>query len=94
MMYQSAVHSTKGVIPSSVLLNRHLRNRFDLLRPDHDADIVCRQARQKEQHDRCSPFAIGDLLMARKYPSGPDWVPAIVISKLGPLSYLLETEDK
>ena len=32
--------------------------------------------------------------MARNYRSGPDWIPATVVSKLGPLSYLLETEDK
>ena len=55
MMYRSAVHSTTGVMPSSLFLNRELRSRFDLLRPDHDADVARRQARQKEQHDRRSP---------------------------------------
>lgn len=97
MMYRSAVHSTTGVTPSSLFLNRELRSRFDLLRPDHDADVARRQARQKEQHDRRSPtrhFVVGDLVMARNYRSGPDWIPATVVSKLGPLSYLLETEDK
>ena len=97
MMYRSAVHSTTGVTLSLLFLNPELRNQFDLLQPDHDADVARRQAQQKEQHDRRSPtrhFAVGDLIMARNYRSGPDWTPATGVSKLGPLSYLLETEDK
>ena len=56
-----------------------------------------RQSRQKSDHDRHSRachFMPGDLVMAKSYRSGPDWVPATVVARLGPISYLLETVDK
>ena len=31
--------------------------------------------------------------MARNLRPGPDWIPAVVVERLGPLSYLIETED-
>ena len=31
--------------------------------------------------------------MARNMRPGPDWVPAVVIERLGPLTYLVETTD-
>ena len=31
--------------------------------------------------------------MARNMRPGPDWVPAVVIERLGPLTYLVETSD-
>ena len=92
LTYRSAPHSTTGVTSSFLFINQEVRTRFDLLRPNPDA-----QAQQKEQHDRHSTlrqFSVGDPVMARNYHTGPDWVPATVVSHLGPLLYLLETEDK
>jgi len=31
--------------------------------------------------------------MAKNLRSGPTWIPAVVVERLGPLSYLVETED-
>ena len=97
LMYRSAIHSTTGVTPSSLFLKRELRTRFDLLRPDHETEISRKQAQQKDYHDRHAAtrrFAIGDCVMAKNFRNGPDWVPATVVARLGPLSYLLETESK
>ena len=97
MTYRSTVHSTTGVTPSSLFLKRELRTRFDLLRPDPSVDVRRKQSQQKSDHDRHSStrqFAVGDLVMARNFRSGPDWVPAVVAAKLGPLSYLVETDGK
>ena len=52
LMYRSAVHSTTGVTPSSLFLKRELRTRFHLLRPDHDTEILRKQAQQKDYHDQ------------------------------------------
>ena len=60
-------------------LKRELRTRFNLLRPDREAEVARKQAQQKAGHDRHSAacqFAVGDLVMARNFRSGPDWVPA------------------
>ena len=32
--------------------------------------------------------------MARNLRPGPDWVPAVVVERLGPLSYLVERSDR
>ena len=32
--------------------------------------------------------------MAKSFRTGPKWVPATVVGRHGPLSYLLETADK
>ena len=88
LTYRSAPHSTTGVTPSSLFLNREVWSRFDLLHPNPDAQVAHKQAQQKEQHDRHSTlrqFSVGDPVMARNYRTGPDWVPATVVSRLGPL---------
>ena len=83
--------------PSSLFLKRELRTRFDLLRPDLESEVARKQAQQKDHHDRRSAsrkFSVGDLVMAKNFRAGPDWVPATIVARLGPLSYLVETQDK
>ena len=97
MTYRTSVHSTTGVTPSSLFLKREMRTRFDLLRPDGDAHVRDKQSQQKADHDRHArtrEFTVGDPVLARNYRPGPDWVPAKVIARHGPLSYLLETSDQ
>ena len=89
------LHSTTGVTPSSFFLKRELRTRFDLLRPDLESEVARKQAQQKDHHDRRSAsrkFSVGDLVMAKNFRAGPDWVPATIVARLGPLSYLVETQ--
>ena len=31
--------------------------------------------------------------MMKNFRPGPDWIPGTIVSKLGPLSYLVETTD-
>ncbi len=97
LSYRSTVHSTTGVTPSSLFLKREMRTQFDLLKPDIKTHVAEKQARQKQDHDKHAKarlFEVGDAVMAKNLRPGPDWVKAIVISKLGPLSCLVETEDK
>ena len=97
LTYRSTVHSTTGVTLSSLFLKRELRTRFDLLRPDRKSEVARKQAQQKDHHDRRSSsrkFSVGDLVMAKNFRAGPDWVPATIVARLGPLSYLVETQDK
>ena len=97
MTYRSTAHSTTGVSHSSLFLRRELRTRFDLLRPDTAAEVNRKQLQQKAHHDRhavARQFSVGDLVMAKNFRTGPGWIPAKVVARLGPLSYLLETEEK
>lgn len=96
LTYRSTAHSTTGVTPCSLFLKREVRTRFDLLRPDQDSHVKEKQAKQKTAHDRhCRTrhFTVGQGVMAKNLRPGPDWIPATVVERLGPLSYLVETSD-
>ena len=93
--YRSTPHATTGVSPSSLFLHRHIRTRLDLLRPDCESAVRAKHTQQKLQHDqraRERAFFVGQSVMARNMRSGADWVPAIVVERLG--SYLVETADR
>ena len=70
--------------------------RFDLLKPDMETHVMERQSKQRDhdKHTKAREFKVGDTVMAKNLRPGLDWVKAIIISKLGPLSYLVETENK
>ena len=96
LTYCSTVHATTGVTPSLLFLQRELRTRFDLLRPHPGAQVSMKQSRQKQDHDRHAKqrtFAVGDLVFARNFHAGPNWIPATVVARQGPLSYLLEISE-
>ena len=96
LTYRSSPHATTGVSPCSLFLHRPLRTRLDLLRPNLEACVVEKQAQQKAVHDRraqCREFLVGQSVMVRNFRPGQDWVPAIVVERLGPVSYLVETAD-
>ena len=91
LMYRSSVHATTGVTPNSLFLKT-----VDLLRPDPEARVLEKQYQQKTGHDqraRNRQFSVGDSVMAKNFHSGSSWVPGTIVSKLGPLSYLIETDD-
>ena len=55
-----------------------------------------KQATQKANHDRKAQihkFLVGQGVMVRNLRPGPEWVPAVVVEQLGPVSYLVETAD-
>ena len=43
---------------------------------------------------RYTEFFVGQSVMARNLRPGPDWVPAIIVERLGPVSYLVETSER
>ena len=89
-------HATTGVSPSSLFLRRHMRTRFDMMRPDPAVTDNQQQSRQKEAHDRrahCREFLVGQSVMVRNLRPGPGWIPGVIVERLGPVSYLVETSD-
>ena len=74
-----------------------LCTRFDLLKPNCEERVLEKQAQQKQQHDRRAKsreWHVGQLVMARNLRTGPNWIPGVIIERAGPLSYVIETEDK
>ena len=55
-----------------------------------------KQPQQKADHDqhaRARYFSVGDPVMMKNFRPGSAWLPGTIASKLGPLSYLVETAD-
>ena len=79
-----------------MFLHHHIPTRLDLIRPDYPSRVLAKQAQQKAQHDQRAQereFFVGQSVMARNMRPGPDWVPVVVIERLGPLTYLVETAE-
>jgi transposase InsO family protein len=94
--YRSSPHTTTGTSPSLLLQKREIRTRFDLLRPDRRSRVAERQQQQKVDHNRnkrVRSFSVGQSVMVKNFRPGPDWIPATIVEKLGPLSYVIETQD-
>ena len=52
LTYRSTPHATTGVAPCTLFLQRQIRTRLDLLRPDQRSHVLARQAQQKDIHDQ------------------------------------------
>ena len=94
--YQATPHATTNVSPSELFLKRKLRTHFDLMLPNTRVLVMSKQADQKQQHDQhtrpCFLFP-GSLVMVRVYVGQAKQIPGVVLRKLGPLAYNVETRD-
>ena len=49
-VYRRTPHSTTGMSPSELLINRKLKSRLDLIRPDINTTVTNKQQNQKDHH--------------------------------------------
>ena len=92
LTYRATPHATTNESPSQLFLGRQIRIRLDLLRPDPGKRVDLRQAQQKAYHDtrvRVRELDVGQSVMARNFRHGMPWTPAVVVRRLGPVSYLV-----
>ena len=94
--YRATPHATTNVSPSKLFLNRKLKIRFDLMLPDTRKHVTSKQSDQKQQHDKhtrpCSLFP-GSFVMIRDYSGSSKWIPGVILKKLGPVTYDVETTN-
>ena len=97
LSYRATPHATTNRSPASLFLNRTLRTRFSLLYPDTERHVLDKQAdqvRQHDQHAKTREFDIGQQVMARNVrQSRPKWIPATILKKTGPISYIVKTNS-
>ena len=96
LSYRTTAHATTGIPPCQLLMSRDLRTRFSLMQPDRNKTVVDKQAVQKSSHDSRAhhrDWIVGDRVMARNLRLGPDWVSCTIVEVLGPVTYVVETED-
>ncbi|XP_061570028.1 uncharacterized protein K02A2.6-like [Cololabis saira] len=88
--YRITPHAVTGLSPAELMMSRRLRSAFDLLLPDVKTRVRQKQLKQKENHDlkkRLRSFAPGDNVFIRNFSFGPKWIPAVIESSSGPVSY-------
>ena len=88
--YQTTPHTTTGVSPAELLMERRLKTRLDLVRSGLEKRLIDRQARQKEDHDRTARDRVlqaGDTICARNHNKGDSWISAKIVEATGPLSF-------
>ena len=96
LMYRSTPHATTNEAPSQLLMGRKICTRLDLLRPDRERHVSCKQAQQKADHDkraRSRELYVGQPVMARNLRLGAPWIPGVIVERLGPLSYRVQVES-
>ena len=95
--YRITPHTTTGIAPAQLLMNRRLRSRFDRLFPDLQQHVQQKQAKQAAAHDSAKPlrsFIVGDPVYTRDFSSVPaTWIPGTIVKVTGPLSYHVELGD-
>lgn len=92
--YRKALHATTGQPPAQLFLNRNIRTRLDLVRPDNiDAKVT-----EKQQAKFNASFRILKPEQAVYFLSGNPrmnkWLPGRVVTKLGDLHYEIDYQGK
>ena len=82
LSYRSTQHATTGSSPAKLFLQRELRTRLSLVKPDLATHVSCQQEKMKMHHDQHAKFreiAVGDTVLARDHLSGQKWQPGTVV---------------
>ena len=95
--YRVTPHTTTGLSPAELLLGRKLRCTLDSIHPDLNNRVQKKQERQIKDHDkkakeRC--FKTGDSVLTQNFSFGPKWIPGIIESVTGPVSYKVMLGDE
>ena len=94
--YRLTPHSTTGVSPAELLMNRRPRCRLDLLRPDVSGRVRQKQEQQKANHDQhihARNFKVGDLVSVKNQGTGAKWLPGVIETMSSPEQGTIQLED-
>ncbi|XP_064470249.1 uncharacterized protein K02A2.6-like [Ornithodoros turicata] len=94
LAYRNTPQASTQQSPAALLLGRPLRTRLDLLRPDSEATVRYHQfkgSQRRRMKDR--QFAVGANVLVKNFREGPKWLMARVLSRSGPVSYLLQVNS-
>ena len=72
--YRITPHTTTGIAPAQLLMNRQPRSRFNRLFPDLQQHVQKKQAEQAASHNNSKPlqsFKVGDLVYTKDFSSTP-----------------------
>jgi hypothetical protein len=96
MSYRNTPQTTTGQTPAFLMMKRNPRTRLELLKPDLKGHVYQKQAGsvyQHDQHGKSRDFYVGDPVYFLNFGRGPKWFSGNIVSRTGPLSYLIESQD-
>ena len=74
-------------------MGRKLRTRLDLVRPSIRRRVEDQQHKSVDSGYRhYRDFTVGDRVMARNYRDGDKWVPGVILTRVGPMSYEVKVQ--
>ena len=95
LSYRATPQSTTNRSSAEMMLGRPLRTKLSLVKPDVTADNACKQASQKDYHDRTScsrAFMVGERVQAQN-PRCNAWEFGVVVERSGPVSYTIQLDN-
>ncbi|KAM7309547.1 uncharacterized protein ISCGN_006554 [Ixodes scapularis] len=78
--------TSTGRSPAELMMSRQLRSALDSVHPDHQRYVEQRQEKHAQSSRTIREFCPGDSAFAGSF-AFPRWVPAVVYSRSGPVSY-------
>ena len=93
--YRLTPQTTTGKTPCELLMGRRIRSRLDFLRPNTADKVEKQQSQQKRNHDKqvkLRRFDAGALVFVKNPHSGDKWIPGVVVSSQGNVSYSVKLE--
>lgn len=94
--YRVTPHTTTGLSPAELLLGRKLCCTLDSIHPGLDRKVMKKQEQQKKDHNKKAKvrwFKTGDSVLTQNFSLGPKWIPALIESVTGPVSYKVMLDD-
>ena len=93
LRYRTTPHPATGKTPAELIFGRQVRTRLDLIHPSQKEIQKGERGKRKETR-KAREFEVGEPVWMRNYSGSEKWIPGIVISKSGPLSYTIGTDGQ
>ena len=94
MTYRCTPHSGTEMSPSYLMLNRQIKNVFDLLRTKTSKIEIKNLEHQDKNCKAVSEYTEDESILFRNYNSQNKWEKGIVQKKIGSLYYLIKYNNK
>uniref|UniRef100_A0A674MJN5 Integrase catalytic domain-containing protein n=1 Tax=Takifugu rubripes TaxID=31033 RepID=A0A674MJN5_TAKRU len=94
--YRVTPHTTTGLSPAELLLGRKLRCTLDSIHPNLSRKVMKKQEQQTKDHNKKAKerwFKTGDSVLIQNFSFGPKWIPGLIESVTGPVSYKVMLGD-
>ncbi|XP_028400838.1 uncharacterized protein K02A2.6-like [Dendronephthya gigantea] len=96
LTYRSTPRATTHETPAKLFLQREVRTRLSLVKPDLTRTVAHEQSKMKshfDQHTKSRQFAPGDNVLAKDFTSSERWQPAQVLQRKSIRSYSVQLSD-